>query len=127
MENSWLKIGEWAAINAELEKIWAPGYDLMARRAAIEREIPWLKGHGANPSGPSPPGGAPLPPPPPASNQPPPATKIIVPPGGSSERKKKKSKTQTGIENLPVMNLPKGSEKNPLDQSDSFQGDPDKK
>lgn len=127
MENSWKKIGEWAQINSELEKIWAPGYELYSRRAAIEREIPWLKGHGANPSGPSPGGGAPPPPLRQPSSQPPAATKIIVPEEGESSRKKKKSKTQKGIEGLPVMVVPPTVEKGPLDLSDTFQGNPDRK
>lgn len=127
MESSWTKIGEWAKINAQLEKIWAPGYDLYAQRAAIEKEIPWLKGHGANPSGPSSGGGAPPLPPPPSTSRPPSSTKIIAPPGEDEKRKNKKSKTEKGIASLPVMNQPKTGEKGPLDLSDSFQGDPDKK
>jgi len=128
MENNWKKIAEWSALNEQLEKIWSPGYELMARRNAIERDIPWLKGHGASPSGPNPPRIEPLPPQEQEMKEvAPPAAKKMVdgrPPG---ERSKKKSKTQQGLENLPVMNHPRSSDPFLPDQSQSFQGDPSKK
>jgi len=42
-------VAEWAKINAELEKAWEPYRAQVARRDEIEKQIPWLKGHGATP------------------------------------------------------------------------------
>lgn len=129
MENNWKKIEEWSKINEALEKIWAPGYDLMARRADIERDIPWLKGHGANPSGPV---HHRVEPPPPKPQIPAeqniPSDKMLIDgraPKESSKRKKQ-SDTQKGIEKLPVMNHSQSPQRSLLDQTQDFQGDPSK-
>jgi hypothetical protein len=42
-------VEDWAKLNAKLEAGWAPYRDLVAQRDEIEKQIPWLKGHGASP------------------------------------------------------------------------------
>jgi hypothetical protein len=122
MESDWKKIAEWAEINAQLEKLWSQGWDLAARRAEIEKGIPWLKNHGANPFTPP---GAPLVPP--SSSSAPPRSTILLSPPSDSGPKKKKSKTEAKISGLPVMRSPEKPEGSKLDLSQTFQGDPDKK
>jgi len=128
METPWKKISEWSAINEELEKIWAPGYEMMARRNAIEKEFPWLKGHGANPAGSGAMRVEPLPQPDKEMvDVPPPLQKKIIDTRPDKSGQKKKTKTQAGIEGLSVMNHPRSSDPIIPDQTQTFQGDPTKK
>jgi hypothetical protein len=128
MSEDWKKIAEWSAINAELEKIWEPGFNLMLRRNQIEKEIPWLKGHGANPSGAL---GTRIEPPPKKDAEmkevEPPPPKKIIDTRSEKEKKSKKARTQSEIEKLPIMAQPRGSETKILDQSQNFPDDPNKK
>jgi len=122
-EDPWKLVGEWAALNSSLEKIWEPGYALLARRTEIERQVPWLKGHGASPAGNA------LPKPPFSSLAPPPrpSSMLIDPPEESSSEKKKMSRQEKKIRKMAVMQASPGKpETKSLDQSQSFQGNPDK-
>lgn len=128
MDSEWKKIAEWSLLNEQLEKIWEPGFNLMARRNQIEKEIPWLKGHGANPSGPAGMRIEPLPKK--DSEMPdaaPPPPKKLVDTSSAKEKKNKKPRTQTEIEKLAVMTHQKGTENRSLDQSQGFPDDPNRK
>ena len=113
--SNWKKIGEWAAINAELEKIWEPGYKLLEKRTEIERDIPWLKGHGAKPDGPS---GPKL-----LAAIPTIQSTQIIDPGAKTA---KKARTEKGIKSLQVMKSPAKPPSDLPDQTQDFQGDPNK-
>lgn len=52
--NPYNLVEEWAKLNSALDKGWEPYRTLVARRDEIEKEVPWLKGHGASPFPPKP-------------------------------------------------------------------------
>lgn len=123
-KNQWKLVAEWADLNSQLEKIWEPGFALFNRRNEIEKEISWLKGHGVSPSGPQPSKPPPSKPVPPSSSE----LLIIGPPKPPVDSKKRKTKTEDKIRNLSVMQSPSKPPSDPIfDQTQSFQGDPNKK
>lgn len=112
-------VEEWAKINAELNKAWEPYRALVARRDEIEKQVPWLKGHGASPYPSKPP-----PPPPTSSSVPKPET--IIEPGrtpGKSGRSEKEVKEK--VSKLKAQgSAGKSPSSTPMskDQTQSFQG-----
>jgi hypothetical protein len=96
--NPYSLVEEWAKLNSLLEKAWEPYRAQVARRDEIEKEIPWLKGHGASPY-PSKTSSAV---PPPISSSPSPAGGLVSPPRPETKFEKaevpgKRNRTETGL------------------------------
>jgi hypothetical protein len=121
--NPYNLVAEWAKINTDLEKAWEPYRALVARRDEIEKEIPWLKGHGASPF-PSKPPPQPLssnssPPPPVSSN-----TKLEAPrtPGKSGRSEKDVKGKVEKLRNQPSAGKSPSTTPMSSDQTQNFAG-----
>jgi hypothetical protein len=96
-------ISRWTELNRKLEASWNPLHPLVAERDEIEKQLPWLKGHGASPFPPKTQPPAPPPEQPPAAKPPP----KQPPPEENKQKRKKPSTTGEKIRDLTVMkNVP---------------------
>jgi len=117
--NPYNLVEEWAKLNSALDKGWEPYRALVARRDEIEKEVPWLKGHGASPFPPKSSS------PPPTSSSPLKPTTVIEEnriPGKSSRSEKEVKKRVEGLKGQGETKKSPSTVPMSKDQTQSFQG-----